>query len=124
MTESAAGTAEFRGPTRYVQGEDALEIGFRTAGVTEPAHGLLVGLCTLAQLHLEDHDARGSTAELLSDLGLAVTLEDLGVDEGTPEQVGTFACADVTPMGAEPVPVTPGDAVAALRAAAADLAER
>ncbi len=103
-------------------GAHALEVGFRVAGVTEPPHGLLVGFCTLAQLHVEDAPAAASVANLLDDLGLDVTLDELNVDEETLRRIGSAACAETTSMGNEPLDVTPEMAVEALRAASADLA--
>lgn len=91
----------------------SLEIGCRLAGHTGAPHGELVGLCTLAQLVLEDHAGRESLAALLAALGF----EDVLPDDGRIDDAGEFACMDATMMDHEPVVVTPADAAAALREA-------
>jgi len=97
----------------------SLEVGCRLAGHTGAPHGELVGLCTLAQLALEDHAGREAFAELLAALGF----EDVLPPEGLLDDAGEFACTDATMMDNEPVAVTPADATAALREARTLLAE-
>lgn len=91
----------------------SLEIGCRLAGHTDAPHGELVGVCTLAQLVLEDHAGREALAALLASLGF----EDVLPPDDLVDDAAEFACMDVTRMDNEPVEVTPEDAAAALREA-------
>lgn len=96
-----------------VAGAHSLEVGCRLAGHTDAPHGELVGLCTLAQLILEDHAGQDAVADLLAQFEFSDQLppDDL-IDDAA-----EFACSDVTMMDNEPISVTPADAAAALRAA-------
>lgn len=91
----------------------ALEIGCRLAGHTDPSHGELVGVCTLAQLEIEGHEDCETFATLLTDLGF----RDVFPPDERIDDAGAFACIDETSMDNEPVAVTPADAATALRAA-------
>lgn len=96
-----------------VAGAHSLEIGCRYAGHTDAAHGELVGVCTLAQLVVEDHAGRDDFATLLVELGFGDPLP-----EGeTLSEAAELACSDATMMANEPVDVTPEAAAAALREA-------
>lgn len=92
----------------------ALETACRNAGTTAP-HGVVVGFCTLAQLVLEDHECRPEVEGVLSDLGLAVSLADLGLADRV-DRIADAACEN--PLVAnEPVEVTPAAVADALRTA-------
>lgn len=95
-----------------VAGAHALESGLRVAGVTEPPHGLLVGLCTVAQLDLENHDARDEVVRLLRAFGFEDPLPAT-VDIETAAEV---ACENPL-MHNEPVDVTPDAVVGSLQRA-------
>lgn len=96
-----------------IAGAHSLEIGCRLAGHTDPAHGELVGVCTLAQLELEEHAGRDALAGLLAELGFG---DPLPQGERLAD-AADLACSAVTMMDNEPVAVTPEDAAAAMRAA-------
>lgn len=103
-------------------GAHAIQIGLTNAGVREP-HGVLVGFGTIAELVLQDREAELDAAlDLAVELGLDVTLADLGVHEDEVEEVGAIACEHG--MEREPRPVTPEGAADAVRAADELLAER
>lgn len=99
-------------------GAHAFSKGFSRAGVKQP-HGQLVAFGAVAQLVLEERDARvlDDALSLARKLGLDRTLDDLGVPDETVETVAEHACAADTTMSNEPVPVTPRSAADALRTA-------
>lgn len=93
-------------------GAHALETGLRASGVTDPPHGPLVALCTLAGLVWQDHEEREAVASLLAALGF----ED-PVPAGADLRAGAAVACDLPMMGHEPVEVTPETATDALRTA-------
>lgn len=97
-------------------GAHGFQIGFTNAGFHEP-HGVLVGFGTIAELVLQGRDP-SVLDEVLSvycDLGLDVTLDDLGVDDATVDEVGRIACD--YGIKEEPFSVTPEMAADAVRTA-------
>ncbi|QLH82987.1 iron-containing alcohol dehydrogenase [Halosimplex pelagicum] len=97
-------------------GAHAVQIGLTNAGVREP-HGLLVGFGTVAELLARDAEP-GTVADvldLLFEIGLDVTLAELGVGEGDLTAVGEVACEHG--MDLEPVDATPRRVADAVRTA-------
>lgn len=90
-------------------GAHALETGLRASGITDPAHGPLVAVCTLAELVWQDHERRDEVASLLVDLGF----ED-PVPVGADVAAGAAVACDLPMMAHEPVEVTPEVATDAL----------
>jgi glycerol dehydrogenase len=93
-------------------GAHALETGLRASGITEPPHGILVGLCTLAQLVWQDHEERDTLAALLAELGF----ED-PIPSGADLEAGAAVGCEIDLMRNEPVEVTPGLALESLETA-------
>jgi len=93
-------------------GAHALETGLRASGITEPAHGPLVALCTLAETVWQDHPACDDVADLLATLGFEDSLP-AGADLGA----GAAVACDLDLMDNEPVDVTPDLALESLETA-------
>ncbi|ELZ22278.1 glycerol dehydrogenase [Halosimplex carlsbadense 2-9-1] len=104
-------------------GAHAVQIGLTDAGVREP-HGLLVGFGTVAELVCRGAGP-GTISEvldLLFDIGLDVTLAELGVGEDGLITVGEVACEHG--MDLEPVDATPRRVADAVRTADELIRER
>ncbi len=85
-------------------------------------HGEKVAFGTLTQLVLEDASEQelGDIIEWCIELGLPVTLKELGIEEVTDEKimaVATAACAENDTLHNMPFPVTPETVAAAIKAA-------
>lgn len=93
-------------------GAHALETGLRASGITDPPHGPLVALCTLAELVWQAHEEREDVASLLTALGF----ED-PIPAGADVHAGAEVACDLPMMGHEPVVVTPDTATDALQTA-------
>lgn len=68
-----------------------IQVGLVNTGVRAP-HGILVGFSTVAQLVLENHEALEDTLGVARDLGLDVTLADIGANDVDLKRVGEIAC--------------------------------
>jgi glycerol dehydrogenase len=102
----------------------AYQEGFTRAGVDAP-HGTTVGIGLLAQLVLEGNETDlDDVLSLYVELGINSTLDEIGADEGTVDDIAAHACEDDTPMSNEPVTVTVDRAKDALRVADELLRER
>jgi glycerol dehydrogenase len=98
-------------------GAHALESGLRASGITEPPHGIFVGLCTIAEAVWQEDSDHRAVAELLAELGF----ED-PIPEGADLEPGIALACEVDLMDNEPVDVTPDiarDALATARDALA-----
>ncbi|MFB6171304.1 MAG: iron-containing alcohol dehydrogenase [Haloarculaceae archaeon] len=93
-------------------GAHALETGLRASGITEPPHGPLVAICTLAELVWQDHERREEVATLLAALDFADPIPD-----GADVRAGAAVACDLPMMAHEPVAVDPETATAALETA-------
>ena len=104
-------------------GAHAVQIGLTNAGVREP-HGLLVGFGTVAELLARDADPEtvSDVLDLLFDIGLDVTLAELGVDEEDLTTVGEVACEHGIEL--EPVDASPRRVADAVRTADELIRER
>ncbi len=74
-------------------GAHGLETGLRVSGVTDPPHGPLVALCTLAETVWQDHPKRDELAALLADLGFEDPLDsdaDLETGATMAQETGLF----------------------------------
>lgn len=101
----------------------AFHKGFAAVGADGP-HGLLVGFGTIAQLVLEgDEERLAAGLAVARELGIAPTLEELGVQADQVEAMAERACRDDTTMSGEPMTVTPRMARDAIRTADSLLAE-
>lgn len=98
-------------------GAHALESGLRASGITEPPHGIFVGLCTIAEAVWQEGSDHREVAELLAGLGF----ED-PIPEGADLEPGIALACEVELMDNEPIDVTPDiarDAIATARDALA-----
>lgn len=98
-------------------GAHGLETGLRASGITDPPHGPLVAICTLAQLVWEEHDETEAFVELLAELGF----ED-PIPPGADIKAGAEVACSLPLMDYEPVEVTPDMAAEALDTARERLA--
>lgn len=85
-------------------------------------HGEIVAFCTLVQLVLEEAAAEDleTVLRFCIELGLPVTLAQIGLGEAEDSRLlpaAQAACTPDNPMGNMPVPVSPGQVLAALRTA-------
>jgi glycerol dehydrogenase len=103
-------------------GAHAVQIGLTNVGVREP-HGVLVGFGTVAQLVLEGRDREliETVRDLVVDLGLGTTLDELDLPADRVEAAGELACENG--MERMPTSVTPRMVVDAMRTADRLLAE-
>lgn len=99
-------------------GAHALEAGLRASGITDPPHGLLVALCTLAELVWQDHEAVDELSALLAELGFR---DPLPADADL--AAGAEVACSLDLMDNEPLAVTPSMAVDALGTARRRLAD-
>ncbi|WP_207589761.1 glycerol dehydrogenase [Halomontanus rarus] len=85
-------------------GAHAVQTGLTNVGVREP-HGLLVAFGTVVELVLQDRDPEvlDAALEVVFDVGLDVTLDELGVADDDLARVGEIACEH----GMEHEPVDP-----------------
>jgi len=97
-------------------GAHAVQIGLTNGADVRRPHGELVGFGTAVELVLADRrEDLAAVVDRCDELGLAVTLDDLGVDDGELLAVGEVACT--SGMEREPFATTPEGVADAVRTA-------
>lgn len=97
-------------------GAHAIQTGLTNVGVREP-HGLLVAFGTVVELLVQDRspEVLDAALEVVFDVGLDVTLDEIGVTDDELARVGELACEHG--MEQEPVDPSPERVADAVRTA-------